>query len=276
MHTTLSVNGRTNAPYGAQEIQTQISINTIVAFRSLLFVLLCSIPLIIIYKKLEPYIFPSPTVAHVLLTQVSESTVPYLLIELDVRVPRDVLKSSKPHQKNSDSKAATTYTSMQPEIGKTPEVLAESMNLENIDVYVNNLPYGTNNNGLGNDPNSQNIDPDGSGGIHSSGSEEIADSSDHTIFIPNEIDAQFSYDAIHKLITYPENALRLGIEGTVVVDVFVGSNGSALRTKIIQSDNSMLDNAALDAVRKSSYSPAIQNKQPVPSWIQIPISFKLK
>jgi protein TonB len=85
------------------------------------------------------------------------------------------------------------------------------------------------------------------------------------------------YSALQKSVVYPDIAQRAGIEGKVIVAVWVDKNGKPKKAKVIDSPNNVLDKASMDAVLGyTAYTPAIQNKQPVGCWLQIPINFKLK
>ena len=76
---------------------------------------------------------------------------------------------------------------------------------------------------------------------------------------------------------YPEIAQEAGIEGTVVVQVFVDDNGRVKETVILKSiPNTGLDEAASDAIRKVRFRPAKQRERAVGVWISIPVNFRLK
>lgn len=60
--------------------------------------------------------------------------------------------------------------------------------------------------------------------------------------------------------TYPQAALKAGIQGQVTVAVTVGWNGRLLASSIRSSSGStLLDDAALDAARESTYHAATLN-----------------
>jgi TonB family protein len=85
------------------------------------------------------------------------------------------------------------------------------------------------------------------------------------------------YGALQKSVVYPENAKRAGIEGKVIIAVYIDKYGKPRKTKILDSPNMLLEEPAITAVMKyTGYTPAIQNKQPVGCWLQIPINFKLR
>ena len=76
---------------------------------------------------------------------------------------------------------------------------------------------------------------------------------------------------------YPEIAQEAGIEGTVVVQVFVDAKGRVKETIILKGiPNTGLDEAAADAIRLVRFKPAKQRERAVGVWISIPVNFRLK
>jgi len=76
---------------------------------------------------------------------------------------------------------------------------------------------------------------------------------------------------------YPEIAQEAGIEGTVVVQVFIDKKGRVQDTVILKGiPNTGLDEAAVKAIRKTRFRPAKQRERPVGVWISIPVNFRLK
>lgn len=76
---------------------------------------------------------------------------------------------------------------------------------------------------------------------------------------------------------YPEIAQEAGIEGVVVVQAFIDKKGRVKETTILKGiPNTGLDEAAMDAIRKTRFSPAKQRERKVGVWISIPVNFKLK
>jgi len=74
---------------------------------------------------------------------------------------------------------------------------------------------------------------------------------------------------------YPEMARASQLEGTVMVKVYVGTDGSVLDAIVIQSVHPMLDNAAKEAARKCKFTPGKQRNIPVKVWMAIPFRFRL-
>jgi TonB family protein len=75
---------------------------------------------------------------------------------------------------------------------------------------------------------------------------------------------------------YPEEAKKGGIEGMVLVNALVDASGKVVEAEIAKSDASVLDNAALDAIRRWTFAPAVskEDKQ-IGVWVTIPVKFKL-
>ncbi len=76
---------------------------------------------------------------------------------------------------------------------------------------------------------------------------------------------------------YPEIAQEAGIEGTVIVQVFIDKKGRVKETMILKGiPNTGLDEAAIEAIRKTRFKPAKQRERAVGVWISIPVNFRLK
>ncbi len=96
-------------------------------------------------------------------------------------------------------------------------------------------------------------------------------------FMPDERKAEFleGLQAFKKSITYPYEARREGVEGTVVVRFEVDQAGNAVSPRIIMGIGHGCDEAAINALLKARFLPAMQNRKPVPTVCEIPITFRL-
>lgn len=75
--------------------------------------------------------------------------------------------------------------------------------------------------------------------------------------------------------TYPSLALRNGEHGTVMVSAEIGLDGVPLEVGVARSSGSrLLDRAAVDAVRRWRFRPAMADGRPVAGRVQVPISFQ--
>ena len=80
---------------------------------------------------------------------------------------------------------------------------------------------------------------------------------------------------IHQVApTYPREAKRAGIQGTVRLDVVVGHDGRVLSTDLI-SGNETLARAAMKAVSKWRYKPVLLNGVPVVVVTEVDVNFNL-
>jgi protein TonB len=75
---------------------------------------------------------------------------------------------------------------------------------------------------------------------------------------------------------YPPEAFRAGEEGTVVLRVDVDAAGNPGNVDIVSRSGSRdLDRAAIEAVRKWKFRPAMQGGQAVASQVEVPIDFRM-
>ncbi len=84
--------------------------------------------------------------------------------------------------------------------------------------------------------------------------------------------------ALRKVLVYPEIAKKAGIEGMVVIAVLVDEQGRPLKTKVMKAHGGKVgfEEAAIDALMKVKWKPAMQRDLPVKVWVSIPVHFKLK
>ncbi len=74
---------------------------------------------------------------------------------------------------------------------------------------------------------------------------------------------------------YPDFARRAGIEGRVIVKAWVDPTGSVRDVQLLRGTHELLDEAAVAAVRRWTFTPAKQNGRPVSVWVSIPVTFRL-
>jgi periplasmic protein TonB len=76
---------------------------------------------------------------------------------------------------------------------------------------------------------------------------------------------------------YPALSRRLGEAGRVVLRVFVAPNGLASRIEIFTSSQfDRLDKAAVEAVRRWRFAPALLGDKPVSASVLVPVNFSLR
>ena len=74
---------------------------------------------------------------------------------------------------------------------------------------------------------------------------------------------------------YPEMAVKTGLEGKVWVKIWVDREGKPKQVVILQSDNEMFNQPALDAAKQFVFTPAYMNDGPVSVWVTFPFKFTL-
>jgi TonB family protein len=79
----------------------------------------------------------------------------------------------------------------------------------------------------------------------------------------------------HVLPDYPEIARVLGIHGEVVVECLIDERGRVFGAEVVRSVHAAVDNAALDAVSRWQFTPAMRNGKAVPQVVRIPLKFDL-
>ncbi|MFN8359497.1 MAG: energy transducer TonB [Candidatus Kapaibacterium sp.] len=101
------------------------------------------------------------------------------------------------------------------------------------------------------------------------------DSDDAVIEVEQE--PVINYYQLRQNLRYPDLARRSGVEGSVLIRVVVGIDGKpiAAKTRVMESTNELFNQAALDAVLSTTFTPAIQNKQPIEVPVIVPITFHL-
>jgi len=73
---------------------------------------------------------------------------------------------------------------------------------------------------------------------------------------------------------YPQEAFVKKIEGTVLVEIYIDSQGRVVRARVIQSVP-LLDAAALQTVYQWVFQPAVKHGRPVPTIAHAPVAFRI-
>ena len=76
-------------------------------------------------------------------------------------------------------------------------------------------------------------------------------------------------------ITYPEIAKRVGIQGKVFVKAFVDETGTVVNAEVVKGIGGGCDEAALNAILKTKFTPGKQRGKPIKVQVTVPVLFKL-
>ena len=74
---------------------------------------------------------------------------------------------------------------------------------------------------------------------------------------------------------YPEAAMRDQMEGVVVLEFTVGLTGLATNLKVVEPIGFGFDEAAVEAIKKSRFTPAKRGSTTIPMRVKLPITFSL-
>jgi len=78
-------------------------------------------------------------------------------------------------------------------------------------------------------------------------------------------------------VTYPPLARTQRVEGTVITTVLVSETGAVMEVRVVRgvSRSVGLNEAAVQAMRRSQFSPGTKDGVRVKSWVTVPVEFKL-
>lgn len=76
-------------------------------------------------------------------------------------------------------------------------------------------------------------------------------------------------------LRYPQLAMRQRIEGAVIIDADIDENGTLIRTKVIEGAGFGFEEAAIELLENSDFSPAVIGGTPVAVTMRFTIEFRL-
>ncbi len=249
--------------FGAAELKRVIQENTRRAFYFTMAILLLLALLSFTYRILAEVIFPSPNIVKVRLAKVS----------LDMLAP--------PPTDNQELPPPPPPTAVPPVSGPAaragmPVAVPDALLAEDLKDFAN-IEEMSRASAVGGDGTdfggfASNIG-ESVGGLNIETRETEPDIDE---FIAVEKEADFDYPGLQRRVKYPDIARRNGIEGQVLVGALIGKDGKVEKVQVIETDNEVLNKEAVNAVRETVFTPAIQNGTPVRMWVRIPIVFKLR
>ena len=110
--------------------------------------------------------------------------------------------------------------------------------------------------------------------------EPFVQSSEEEIFEPfvrieRQPEINGGYAAFAKNLVYPKLAREVGITGKVVLGFVVNEKGKPIDIKVLRGIGGGCDEAAIEALKKITFSPGIQRGRPVKVRFVLPVNFKL-
>jgi protein TonB len=76
--------------------------------------------------------------------------------------------------------------------------------------------------------------------------------------------------------TYPQVAKDASIQGLVIVEAVIDEEGRVTNARVIKPVHGLLDQAALEAVRRWTYTPTLLNGAPVSVLLNVAVNFALQ
>lgn len=258
---TAALVNRPNIPYGARQFQEYIGKSTYRAFIITLSLLTMAVLAFAAFTYLNSSVMTIP------------STTNYPIVLKPYTTAPPGVKPAVAEPKPTTPQAPASKTIKEP----TPVLTAKPVPVATPVEPISSEPIASNNTN-GKNPTGTETNPGGSqtatnpGGTQS-GISEIPDKWD---FNPVEKEPVVNLAQLSKNINYPDFAKRTGIEGKVMLRVLVGRDGKAIEADVMESRYEILSKAAVEAVLKTQFTPAMQNGEAVNCWISIPVDFKLR
>ena len=82
-------------------------------------------------------------------------------------------------------------------------------------------------------------------------------------------------EAIYSKIKYPETAQKAGVQGKVYLLIYINENGSVDDVKVLKGLGAGCDEAAVEAIKGTKFSPGKDNGVAIKVKLSLPITFKL-
>ncbi len=75
---------------------------------------------------------------------------------------------------------------------------------------------------------------------------------------------------------YPATMRAQGIEGRVRLEVLIDNKGNIRKVTVLESAGEQFDQAAIQALENSRFTPGQMDGKPVAALLRIPVSFSLR
>ncbi|MGE3800039.1 MAG: TonB family protein [Candidatus Kapaibacterium sp.] len=81
--------------------------------------------------------------------------------------------------------------------------------------------------------------------------------------------------AFQQNLVYPDEAKVSSLQGTVTVRVRVDETGKVVEAEVVGEADPILAGAAVEAIKKTPFTPGLEGGEPAPMWTMIPVSFSM-
>jgi len=242
--------------YGAVELKQVINRNTYRAFRITAILLLLISTYAIARPFVEAWLFPPPNIVKVRVTRASLESLPPPPSENQEEMPPPPPENLPP---------ATVTRAGTPVAVPDAEIAPDAKDFADLKDLGESLS------------SDRKVDQNEQWSEIPSGPAVVRDETpDIEEFVSVEVEPAYDEGALARRVKYPEMARRNGIEGIVLVGALIGKDGRIEKIQVIESDNEVLNSAAVKAVQETTFTPAKQNGQAVRVWARVPIRFTLR
>ncbi|MES2765123.1 MAG: energy transducer TonB [Bacteroidota bacterium] len=259
---TAALVNRPNIPYGARQFQEYIGKSTYRAFFITLSLMILAVLAFSAAAYLNSSVMAIPSVTNYPIVLKPYTTAP------------PAVKPAVAEPKAATPQAPATKSIKTPTQVLTTRPVPVATPVE----PISSEPIASNNNTVGTNSPGTETNPGGTTTINAPGGSQSGTNTipDKWDFNPVEKEPVVNLAQLSKNVNYPDFAKRQGIEGKVMLRVLIGQNGKAVEVDVIDSRYEILSKAAIEAVLKTQFTPAMQNGQAVNCWISIPVDFKLR
>jgi protein TonB len=108
------------------------------------------------------------------------------------------------------------------------------------------------------------------------GEEEEEEEQEIFMVVENQPELVGGMRALQEAVQYPDFAKKAGIEGRVIVQFVVDEQGNVTNPKVVRGVHKMLNEAAVEAVKKQKFTPGKQRGEPVKVQMSLPVTFRLQ
>lgn len=84
------------------------------------------------------------------------------------------------------------------------------------------------------------------------------------------------FGELYKKIKYPQSALSANVQGKVYVMAYVDENGDVTDCTVLRGIGAGCDEAAIDAIKDTKFTPGKNNDTPVKVKVSLTIVFQIK
>ena len=108
------------------------------------------------------------------------------------------------------------------------------------------------------------------------GEEEEEEEQEIFMVVENQPELIWGMNSLREAVQYPDFAKKAGIEGRVIVQFVVDKEGNVTNPKVVRGVHKMLNEAAVEAVKKQKFTPGKQRGEAVKVQMSLPVTFRLQ